>query len=145
MATFSGGGTTGAGSTTLPIMSLYAAAAVAPRIQAIGVSNTTATAVKLGLVRLSTTGTQGAAITPAKTDMASGDATASLRQTHSAGPTLGNYFGPRITLGAAAGSSVIWTFRAPGLIVPVGTANGIGIIVISGTGQVCDAWIEWDE
>jgi hypothetical protein len=49
------------------------------------------------------------------------------------------------TLGAAAGAGVIWTFGNGGIVVPSGTANGIGIIVPTGTGQICDIEYTWDE
>ena len=49
------------------------------------------------------------------------------------------------TLGAAAGAGVIWTFGNGGIVVPSGTANGIGIIVPTGTGQICDIEFTWDE
>jgi hypothetical protein len=55
--------TTGAGSTTLPIASLYATAAVRPRVVEVGIFNTTSTAASFKLVRLTTAGTQGSTIT----------------------------------------------------------------------------------
>ena len=53
MARYSAGITTAAGSTTLPIISLYGIAAVNGRIVEIGVTNTTTTSVGLKIVRLS--------------------------------------------------------------------------------------------
>ena len=43
------------------------------------------------------------------------------------------------------GASYIWTFPQPGLIVDVGTANGVGVVPLRGTGQVLDAYIVWEE
>jgi hypothetical protein len=51
-------------------------------------------------------------------------------------------------LGAAIGSGIIWTFgggKTPGLIVPNTANDGMGIIIPTGTGQVCDIYFVWDE
>ena len=146
MARYSAGCLTTAGSTTLPIISLYAIAAVGASVREIGVFNTTATAVALKLVRLTTAGTQGAGLTEGKYDPNSVAASCTAFNTHSStGPTLGDDLGYRTVLGAAIGSGVIWTFGEHGLEIPVGTGNGIGIIVENGTGQACQAYIVWDE
>ena len=145
MARYSAGAKTSAGSTTLPIISLYSAAAVGAKIREIGVFNTTSTAVDVKLVRLTTAGTQGTGLTEAKYDPDSATASCTAVNTHSVAPTLGDDLGYRASLGAAVGSGVIWTFGDAGLRVPVGTGNGIGIIVENGTGQACQAYITWDE
>ena len=49
------------------------------------------------------------------------------------------------SLAAAIGSGVIWTFGDSGIVVPPGTANGIGIICPTGTGQILDYYFDWDE
>ena len=145
MARYTAGGKTSAGSTTLPLISLYSAAAVGGKIREIGVFNTTATALDIKLVRLTTTGTQGSALTVGKADPDSAAASSGAFQTHTVAPTLGSDLGYRASLGAAVGSGVIWTFGDQGLRIPVGTANGIGVIVENGTGQACQAYIIWDE
>ena len=58
---YSAGLLTTAGSTTLPIAALVGASTIRPRVWEIGVFNTTATAVALKLVRMTTAGTPGAA------------------------------------------------------------------------------------
>lgn len=145
MARFVAGNTTGAGSTTLPIISLYGAAANGGYIKEIGVFNTTTTAVALKMVRLSTAGTSSAIATVGEYDPDIAVATCSPRQTHSStGPTstdLGYFF----RIGGSVGSGVILTFGDIGLRVPVGTANGVGLMVSTGTGQICDAYIVWEE
>lgn len=139
--------TNGAGSSTLPIASLYATASVRPMIAEVGVFNSTATAVNVGLVRLTTTGTQGSTITAAYEDDDTQSALATAKDTHTVGPTITNKL--RVApLGAAIGSGVIWTFgqgRRNGLVIPAATTAGIGIYIPSGTGQVCDVYIAWDE
>lgn len=145
MARFSTGVKTGAGSTTLPIISLYAAAANGGAIYEIGVFNTTAVAVDLKLVRLTTAGTQGAGLVEAPHNPDSVAAACTAFTTHSVAPTLGNDMGYRASLGAAIGAGVIWTFGSTGMRIPVGTGNGIGVIVENGTGQACQAYLVWDE
>lgn len=146
MPRYSSGVRTAAGSTTLPIISIYAAAAVGGAIREIGVTNTTTTGVALKLTRITTAGTQGAGQTEAKFDPDSAAASCTVFTTHSStGPTLGDDLGFRATLAAAVGAGAVWTFSESGLRIPIGTANGIGIIVATGTGQVCDAYLVWDE
>lgn len=145
MARFSAGVLTGAGSTTLPIISLYSSASVGAKIREIGVSNTTNTAVAIKLIRLTTAGTQGSGLTEGNQDDTSAAASCTAFATHSGAPTLGSDLGYRIVLGAAAGSGVIWTFGDSGLRVAAGTGNGVGVIVENGTGQICQAYIVWDE
>jgi len=145
MARYSAGAKTSAGSTTLPLISLYSAAAVGAKIREIGVTNTTSTAVDIKLVRLTTAGTQGTGLTEAKYDADAAAASCTAFNTHSVGPTVGDDLGYRASLGAAIGSGVIWTFGDQGIRVPVGTGNGVGVIVENGTGQACQAYIIWDE
>jgi hypothetical protein len=145
MARYSAGITTGAGSSTLPIISLYGVASTGARIVEIGVTNTTAVSVGLKIVRLSTAGTSSAITSFLEYDESNGAlALCTPRGTHSStGPTItqSGYFQ---RLGAAIGSGVIWTFGDGGLVVTVGTANGIGVIPTT-TGQICDAYIVWYE
>jgi len=127
----------------LPAASLYAAAAVAPKLREIWVTNTTATAVDLKIVRVTTTGTQGAAQTAAKDDPDTVAASASPRTTHTVGPTLSDEIG-RISVGAAIGAGAITPFGDMGVRIPVGTGNGIAIVP-TGTGQALDVTFVWDE
>ena len=144
MARFSAGDLTDAGSTTLPIISLYAGATGGARVREIGVTNTTATAVALKVIRLSATGTQGADLAEVKHDPNSGPALCTCVGTHTV--TAANTdLGYRTVLGASVGSGVIWTFGDTGLVIDTGTTNGIGVMVENGTGQACQAYIVWDE
>lgn len=136
---------TGAGSTTLPVGSLYATAGVAPRIVEIGAFNTTSTAVAIKLVRLSTAGTPGSGLSEAKQNILSGAAVATGFDTHTVAPTVADDLGYRAVLAAAPGAGVVWTFDGDGLNVALGTGNGIGIIVATGTGQILDWYVVWDE
>ena len=144
MSRFSRGIRTAAGSTVLPIASVYAAAAAGGAIKEVHAFNSAATEVALKLVRLNTAGTKPAALTDAEYDEGANGAQMNMHTTHTVGPTIGEEF-QRAILGAAIGSGFIWTFGDKGLIIPVGVANGIGLIVSVGTGQVCDVTFVWDE
>lgn len=145
MARYSAGTRTGAGSTTLPIISLYSSAAMNPNIVEIGVSATTAVGVALKLCKLTTAGTPGAGLTETGHEGSSAAAACTAFNTHSStGPTVVD-LGYNVTLGPYIGAGYTWTFGAGGITVPVGTANGVGIIVATGAGLVCDAYIVWDE
>ena len=145
MARFSAGGRTSAGSTTLPIISVYSTTNVNPHVVEIGVSNTTAVAVALKLCKLTTAGTQGTGLTETGHDSGNPTAVCAAFNTHSStGPTVVD-LGYNITLGGVIGAGWIWTFGAGGISVPAGTANGIGVIVATGSGQVLDSYIVWDE
>jgi hypothetical protein len=134
---------TTAGSATLPIASIYASASGSLWLREVWVTNTTATDVAIRVIRVSTTGTQGAAQTVQEDDDGSVPALASPRTTHSVAPTLGDEVG-RITLGAAIGGGAILPFGDKGIRIPTGTGNGIALLPV-GTGQVCDVVLVWDE
>lgn len=146
MARFSAGARSTAGSTTLPIGSLYGGATGGCKVREIGVFNTTTTAVVLALTRLTNTGTQGTGLTEAKHELGSGPALCTAFNTHSVDPTSGSIdLGYRTILGAAAGAGIIWTFGDAGIVIPADTTEGVGIIVATGTGQACDFYFVWDE
>lgn len=145
MARYTAGALTTAGSTTLPVISLYSSASVGAKIREIGVTNTTSSAVAVKLVRLTSAGTQGGGLTEGKHDQDSATAACTAFNTHSGAPTLGDDLGYRASLGAAVGAGAVWVFGDTGLRIPTGTANGIGVIVENGTGQPLQAYICWDE
>lgn len=143
MARFSvSGRATIAGTAALPLVSLYATAAVRPKLVQVDLWNTTAVAVAVSLNRLTSTGTQGVGLTEVAHDDELQVALATGFAGHTAGPTVGGEL-CRATLGAAIGSGVIWTFS--GIEIPAGTANGLGIIVPTGTGQILDYSLTFDE
>lgn len=145
MARYSAGVKTSAGSTTLPLAALAASASVGAKVREIGVSNTTNTAVDVKIVRLSTAGTPGASQNEAKHDPDSAAAACSFNTTYtSTGPTLED-MGYRASVAAAVGAGWVWTFGDSGLRIPAGTANGIGVVVENGTGQICQIYFVWDE
>jgi len=150
MSRYSAGDLTSAGSTTLPIISIYSGAATTGVVREIGVFNTTTTAVALFLTRLTTAGTQGADLTEARHNLKKQTAACTAHGTHTVNPSLGEDLGYRTVLGASIGSGVIWTFGDDGLLIGAADAiedvvNGIGVLVENGTGQICQAYIVWDE
>jgi len=145
MGEFSGGfRTAGAGSTTLPIASLYAVAGTTFSLREVAVFNTTAVAVVLALRFLTSTGTQGTGRDELNRNAGvGGTPQCTLFDTHTGGPTItaGNL--ALFPLGGVIGSGVIRTFK--GIVVPKGTTNGVGLVVLTGTGQICDVDWDWDE
>lgn len=135
--------TTGAGSSTLPLGSIYSVASIALRLREVWCFNTTATGLTVALHRLTTTGTQGAGITEAKHDPETPAPNATVVDTHTVAPTLGEKLG-QAPLAAAAGSGVIWTFDDVEIRIPPGTTSGVGVVPV-GTGQICDLTFVWDE
>ena len=144
MSRFSAGFRTSAGSTTLPLGSVYAVAGSGCVLREVHAFNTTAVAVAIKLSRLDTAGTKPAAVVDAEYDQVLPVALCLAHNTHTVGPTIDEEF-ERATLGAAIGSGVIWTFGGPGLRIPLGVANGIGIVIATGTGQVLDVSFVWEE
>lgn len=146
MAKYSAGAlATGAGSTTLPTMTLYSTASVGPKIREIAMFNSTATACVYELVTFSTAGTQGASIGTAGTwDPGQGAAACALKHASSStAPTVAVRLGILFPLAAAVGSGVIRQFND--LAIAIGTGNGFGLLVHTGTGQVCDIDVTWIE
>lgn len=136
---------TTAGSTTLPIISLYGGTTVRPRLREVHLFNTTTTAVSLKIVRVTTTGTQGTALTEMPMAPEDPAAIATAFNTHSVAPTITSGDLWRGSLGAAIGSGVILTFPDQGLVIPATANNGLAVVVSTGTGQAVDATLIWDE
>lgn len=146
MSRYIASGRTSAGSTTLPLFSIYGNTTGRAFISEIGIFNTTTTAVALKLVRLSTTGTRGSAITSmGETQEDPAAATAVVYQTHSVGPTITAGDLNLCTLGGAIGSGVVWSWPDRTLTVSPSTTAGLGLVVATGSGQAVDFYIRWGE
>jgi hypothetical protein len=148
MARFSLGAlSAGAGSTTLPHMSLYSVASTGFALREVGITNTTAVAFAVKLVRVSTTGTQGAAIGGSQLgyDVQRLTPNCKMFQTHTVAPTVTDDLGYRAHIGAAVGAGVIWTMGDIGIRSAPATTNGIAVLVENGTGQVAQIYFVWDE
>jgi len=95
------------------------------------------------IASLFATASVGAGLTEANYDAAS-PAICTGFAGHTADGATGEVF-RQASLPAAVGGGVIWTFGDSGILIPVGTANGIGVICPTGTGQILDYYFDWDE
>jgi hypothetical protein len=140
------GRSTVAGTTVRGIASVYSTATQGFRLVECGVFNTTTTAVAVSLVFFTNATGVGTGLTEVEWDQGLNPAPS---MTAFAGHTADSAVTAPVrqaTLGGVAGSGVIWTFgETPGLVVPLGTANGIGIICPTGTGQILDFYYDWVE
>ena len=133
------------GTNARAIASLFAAATGGGAIREIGVANTTATAVCVGVIRFSAATNVGTGLTEVNHDpnvvppICTGFAGHTGDGTTSGGTIV------QTSLGAAVGSGWVWTFGDTGLRITLGTANGVGIICPTGTGQLLDFYVIWDE
>ncbi len=138
--------TTGAGSATLPLASLYSLGTGGLWLVEVGITNTTVTAFEVSLKRVSTVGTQGAAqtVTYEENDL-NLTAKCDPRDTHTVAPTLVAGEIRRASIGASIGSGIIWTFGGRGLFLPSATTNGFALMPINGTGQIADVYWSVDQ
>lgn len=146
MAKYSAGAlATGAGSTTLPSITLYSTATIGPKIKEISMFNSTGTACVYELVTFSTAGTQGSAVaTSGLWDPAQQAASCSVKHASSStAPTVAQRLGILFPLAATIGAGVIRQFND--LAISLGTGNGFGLLVHAGTGQLCYVDVTWTE
>jgi hypothetical protein len=138
--------TTGAGSTTLPMASLYSLGTGGLWLVEVGVTNTTAVAFEVSLRRVSSTGTQGAAQTVVyeENDL-NLTAKCDPRDTHTVLPALVTGEIRRASIGASIGSGIIWTFGGRGLFLPSAAGAGLALLPMSGTGQISDVYWSVDQ
>lgn len=138
------GRSTVVGTTLRAAASLFAIASRTAKVREVGVFNTTSTAVAVALCRFTNATGVGAGLTEVAYDEASSVPNCTGFAGHTADGAVGSNirYAP---LGAAVGSGVIWTFGDTGILIAAGTANGLGIICPTGTGQILDYYIDWDE
>jgi hypothetical protein len=138
----------GVGVTNLPTTArgpnLYCSADGGLRLREVGVFNTTANAVSVGLGVATALGTVAGAATEFCEDDPGHTVLGIVNTSHSADATIAAV-ARRTTLGAAIGSGVIWTFGENGLYRPEGTGNGVVITCPTGTAQFLDFYFVWDE
>ena len=132
------------GTSARAMMSLFGIAGVGCRLREVGVFNTTTTALAIALARLTNATGVGAGQTEGEYDENAPPPSCTIFAGHTGDGGIGQIL-RQATLGAAAGAGVIWTFGDSGLIIQPGTGNGIGIIVPTGTGQICDLYFDWEE
>lgn len=132
------------GTSARAMMSIFATASGNFRLVEVGVYNTTTTALAIALARFTAATNVGAGQAEGEYDTDGVPPLATVFAGHTGDGTVGQIL-RQATLGAAAGAGVIWTFGNGGIVVPSGTANGIGITCPTGTGQICDIEFTWDE
>ena len=110
----------------------------------VGVFNTTANAVAVALVRFTNATGVGTGLTEVNWDNDDGAPVITAFAGHTADGAVGSAL-RQATLGGVVGSGVIWTFGEGGIETQAGTANGIGIICPTGTGQILDYYYDWEE
>lgn len=133
-----------AGTNLRAMMSLYGIANIGGRLREVGIFNTTGTALAIALARMTNATGVGAGQTEGEYDENAPGPSCTIFAGHTADGTVGQIL-RQATLAGAIGSGVIWTFGDTGIIIQPGTANGLGIIVPTGTGQICDLYMDWDE
>lgn len=143
MARVSVTSTTDALITSLRGPSVYALAAHGANLRQVEVWNTTTTAFEVGLIRWTATGTQGTALTEAAWDPNKAVQCTAFN-THSANATAGEVLF-RWQIGAAIGAGIIEPFGDSGIVLPEGTANGIGLYLPAGTAQHFTFTFVYDE
>jgi hypothetical protein len=134
------GRSTVVGTTLRAVASVFATATKAFALREVGVFNTTTNGVAVALVFFTNATGVGAGLTEVQWDQ--GDAVP--QATAFAGHTADGAVTAALRQ-ASLGAGVIWTFGDAGLEVPKGTANGIGIICPTGTGQILDYYFDWEE
>jgi hypothetical protein len=137
------GRSTVVGTSARAIASVFAIASKNFKLREVGVFNTTSTAVAVSLVRFTAATNVGTGLTEVPWDEG-----VTANSTGFAGHTGDGTVGANIryaSLPAAVGGGVIWTFGDSGILVAAGTANGIGVICPTGTGQILDYYFDWDE
>ena len=122
---------------------VFAAAAHGIRLREVGAFNTTTTAVAVGLLICTASGTQVGGLTEVCEDDPgyTPQGTAFTSQSTDSTGTLAR----NASVGAAIGAGVIWTFGDNGLFRPAGTGNGVIITCPNGTAQHLDIYLLWDE
>jgi hypothetical protein len=125
-------------------LSLFGTASVGGAIREVGVCNTTTTAFAIALARFTNATNVGTGLTEGEYDENKPPPLCTVFAGHTGDGGVGQTF-RQWSCGAAIGSGVIWTFGDSGLVIQIGTANGIGPLVPTGTGQIGDDYIDWDE
>jgi hypothetical protein len=126
------------------MMSLFAVAGSGAVLREVGIFNTTAVAVAIALARFTAATNVGAGQTEGEYDENLQPPLSTIFAGQTGDGTVGQIL--RVaTLAGAIGSGVIWTFGDSGIRITLGTANGLGITVPQGTGQICDVYFDWEE
>jgi len=138
------GRSTVVGTSARAMVSLFASSTVGAKVREIKVYNTTTTALAVAVARFTASTNVGAGLTEAEYDEDAPGPSCTGFAGHTGDGTTGQIL-EQASLGAAIGSGVIWTYGDTGLVIQPGGGNGIGLTCPTGTGQICDYTITWDE
>ncbi len=136
---------TGPGTNLLPQSSIYASANARIILREVHVIQTVTTAVELAVQRFTTAGTSPAITGEGKWNPDTPNREATIRNTHTVGPTIVAGEVESIILPGIIGSAWLWAFDGEGYIIPIGVAFGAGVVVVNGTGQVVETTYVWEE
>jgi hypothetical protein len=130
------------GTSVRAIASVFGTASFGCRVRQIELFNTTTTACSYALVRFTNATGVGAGLTEVDHDINPAQCTAFAGHTGDGAVTAPYdvYEFP-----AAQGGGFIKTYGDSGILVPVGTANGFGVILLTGTGQILRYKYTWEE
>jgi hypothetical protein len=133
------------GTSARAIASVFAASGSGGAIREISVANTSTTEVYVGVIRFSAATNVGTGLTEIQYDPNGPPPLCTGFAGHTADGTTSGGAIEYVMLGAAKGSGWVWTYGDTGLRIAAGTANGVGIYIPSGTGQILTYKIAWDE
>jgi hypothetical protein len=114
-------------------------------VREVKVFNTTTSAVCVGVAVCTATGTQVGGLTEYQIDDASAPAPSETAFTSMSSAATVVAQIEQVTLGAAAGSGIIFTWGEKELEIPEGTGNGIIINCPTGTAQHLDFSLKWQK
>lgn len=112
-------------------------------VREIGVTNTTTTAVCVGVAVCTASGTQAGALTEYQTDDPSAPAPSETAFTSQSTDSTVAAQIRQASLGAAIGSGIVFTFGEKEVELSEGAGNGVIINCPTGTAQHLDFWIKW--
>lgn len=122
MAIYHTGFTTAAPATNVAFLDIRTAATPRVRVLEIGIFNTAATTCIVSLERQTTLGTTSTTVVPQPGDTGDATSTVLLGTAWSAAPASTAVPLRRITLSAAIGAGVIWTFGKNDLVIPASSS-----------------------
>lgn len=133
-----------AGTAARAMMGLFAPASTNGKLRQASAFNSTSTALAVALARFTNATGVGAGQTEGEYDEDAPPPLCTIFAGHTADGGVGQSLETG-SLGAAVGSGLFFTYGESGILIQPGTANGLGLLCHSGSGQVCDVTYHWDE
>jgi hypothetical protein len=130
------------GTSVRAIASVFGTAAFGFRLRQVQLWNTTASACTYALVRFTNATGVGAGLTEVAHDINPPQCTAFAG--HTGDGAVGSPLDV-FELPASIGGGIVMPYGDGGILSPVGAANGIGVILLTGTGQILRYKYTWEE